>query len=713
MSLVPDPVPLDPPAGSPDAVDDAARATVAAARLLDELTDRLTGARATAWRGADADAAEARRGRIARMSGDGADVLYRIALRLAGHADVLREVQARIAVLQAAQGDEFAFARDRVAVTHDPTDPLAPDPADVLARLAAAEAERAAEHVRLTARVDDDAADTVRVFSGAAELAAGSPRFDSDAALLRLASLLPAWGTPEVARRGYLLARAVRDDEEFSTDELIAAARADADLAADPAYAAAFLAGLRPHLVTGWLATAWGGAPADDPRTDLMARVLSALDRDSSGPPWLTGLLDGARGAGELPSVAGGLGAVLARAKATGLAGPPPALAAAWTRSLAQEERATGYPTDLGVAPAGADPYASDPLALLAEAMVEQRAALEVARAMSDRDAWTVVLSRTWNEPALRDALITTVADAPSEAARPALRNGLVALGTGLEDGDPHDWPFVEDRIKEAAPVLATALLRHPDVVVDPLAGVAAGSVDTVSVTALRGLAVTVALDAGPVAGTGGRVGEQIAQALSRPRPGFLPADGSVPDVAVPAAFVAVREHGTRLAHTMEQHRRRDEAEAKAQIWEWTFGIGFTLAGAHPTWGRVAAPVEVLVTDALDTDGSWTNTPDLREHHPATNALAGAVTGLEPGSPERGGAAREALLAYAKTLQVLGTPVPPVAPDDSLGEKLVAAVVGDAVDGAVGRRLRVQEGLDGIVGGALVDAGQELVGGSD
>ena len=343
MIPLPDPVPLDPPPGVPDAVDDAAHATSAAARLVDELTDRLTTARAPAWHGADAAATDARRGRIAALAAGGVDELHRTAVRLAAHADVLREVRARITVLRAAQEQEFAVARSRIAVPFDPSDPLAPDTAAVVAALRTAEADRGAEHARLRARVDEDAAATIRVLAAAASFVAGTPRYDSDGALLRLAALLPAWGTPEVARRGYLLALAVRTGKLDSAG-LQAAAVADLDLADDPDYAAAFLAALPPDLARVWLSTAWAGAEADDPRTELFARVLSGLDRDSSGPAWLAGLLDDARAAGELAMVAGGLGAVLARAKGTGRVGPPAALAAAWSRALVEEEKATGTP---------------------------------------------------------------------------------------------------------------------------------------------------------------------------------------------------------------------------------------------------------------------------------------------------------------------------------------------------------------------------------
>jgi hypothetical protein len=712
MSLLPEPAPLDPPPGSPDAVDDAARGAAAAARLLDELTDRLTSARTPAWQGVDAEAAEARRSGLARLADQGAEALHRTASRLGDHAEVLREVQARLAVLRAAQDSEFAVARSRVALPLDPTDPLAADPEDVVAALRAADADRRAEHARLVARAEDDAAATIRVLVGAAAV---TPRYDSDVALLRLAVLLPAWGTPEVARRGALLARAVRhgtpDGGEMSTEALQTAAREDLDLAADPAYASAFLAGLGPVLARGWLGAAWSGAAVDDPRTELFARTLSALDREGAGPPWLAGLLDGASANGEMAMVAGGVGAVLARAKALGLTGPPPAVAAAWTRSLVREERAAGHPTDLGVAPAGADPSATDPLALLADAVVEQGAARAAADLMSDDDAWTVVLSRFWNDPALRDSLVTTVADAPREAARPALGAGLVALGTGLEDGDPDDWAFVEERITEAAPVLATALLRHPDVLAQPLTRAATGTADPGSVRALRGLAVTVALDEGTDPEHRGAVGDRIARALSHPHPSALPVEAGAGAVAVPAAFVAVRQHGARLAHAMEQHRRRDEAEAKAHLWDWTLGLGFTGAGLAPGLGVPVAVAETVVTDVLGADGSYTPGRDRRLHHRLPEAVAAADLGRR-GSAHPA-AAREAALAYARTLDVLGTPAAPEETDDSLAAKLVEATTTEVAAGFVGRRLRIAEGLDGIVGGAVVSQAKDLAGNLD
>jgi hypothetical protein len=702
-SFLPDPAPLDPPAGSPDAVEDAAQASSLAARLLDELTGGVTAAGAPGWQGRDAEAAEDRRLRIARLGADAAEALHRVALRLGAHADVLREVAARTSVLRAAQDEQFAVARDRIALPFDPEQPLAAPPEDVVAALATAEADRAAEHARLIARVDDDAGDTVRVLSAAAALVAGAPRYDPAVALLHLAELLPAWGTPEIARRGYLLALAVRGrrgEDGLNTAELQAAATEDLDLAGDPAYAAAFLEALGPALATGWLQTGWSGAAADDPCTELFARVLSGLDRDTSGPAWLPGLLDGA--SGDFPMAAGGVGAVLARAAALGLSGPPPAVAAAWFGSLVRDEKANGRQTDLGVAPADADPAASDPLALLADAMGDQRAAVQAALAMSDPDAWSVLLSRFWNDDAVRDSLITTVAGAPAEVAVPALGSSLVALGTGLADGDPDDWPLylLEERLKGVAPVLTSALLRHPDVLVRPLADVSVGRADAGSVTALRGLAVTVAVDEGTTGDEErGLAGDRIAAALARPHPVSLPAGATAAGVA--GAFVAVREHGARLAHAMSQHVLRDEAEAGRVIYRSTIGLPFTVTALIPSTSLAAVVADTGVSHVLGADGSWHNTPDVQRHHP--------VTAAEAAVPDA--ARAHARQGYGDTLETLGTPVVPQAPPSAgLVEKETDAVVHELLGGWIGKRLRLREPVGGIVGGVLVGGLEDLLG---
>ena len=151
---------------------------------------------------------------------------------------------------------------------------------------------------------------------------------------------------------------------------------------------------------------------------------------------------------------------MLARAGAR-VGRPASALAAAWWRSLSNE-KAQRARTELGGAPAGADPLASDPMALLADAMAT-RGPPEAALAMSDPDAWTVVLSRFWNDDDVPRLPRHHVGDAPAEVAVPALRSSLVALGTA--------WPtatrttalyLLEGRVKDVAPVLTARCCAIP-----------------------------------------------------------------------------------------------------------------------------------------------------------------------------------------------------------------------------------------------------------
>jgi hypothetical protein len=215
---------------------------------------------------------------------------------------------------------------------------------------------------------------------------------------------------------------------------------------------------------------------------------------------------------------------------------------------------------------------------------------------------------------------------------------------------------------------------------------------------------VAVALDEGIRGEARGVEGDRIAAALAPPHPGALGADRPAQTAAVPAAFVAVREHGARLAHAMSQHRLQDEAEAKASMWNVTFGIPFTAAEMVPGWGIPAVAAETVVTDVIGTDGSWHNTPDLQRHHSALEAIAAGDAA--------GGPVDESLRAYAGTLQALGPPEVPRAPSADLGEKVAHAVGTEVLGGWVGRGLRLRDPFDGIVGGAVVEGVEDLVPGS-
>ena len=694
---VPTPVPLDQPAGSPEAVLDAAGDARAAAALLDELADRVGAARMPTWHGADAAAVADRCAATARLAAETADALHRADARLSAHAELWSGVRVRIEALRAAQDDDFARARVRVAVPHDPADPLAPRVDDLLDHLAAAEADRRAQHAGLVARLADDADETRGVLTGCLTAVGATGGSGTVGALAYLADQLPGWGRPELAHRARGLARLLlgegeeegtsKDDGSLTPEEADALAGADLDLAQDPAYAAAFLTALGPDGTALVLASTWSGTWTETRVDDLMGAALSSLDRDATGPPWLASLLDDARPAGVFAPVAGGLAAALASARRSGRDGPPAALAAAWAGTLLTVEREEEL-VDLGVPPQDADPLTTDPLALVLDALVRQGAAAETGALMRSPDAWTSLLGRTWNDGGgLADRVVATVADAPDDVAAPALRSALLAIGGGLEDADPVDWPLDVELLVGVAPALATALARHAGTVTAGLEAAATGAANPTSVTALRGLAVLVNLD--------GTAATTVRAAVS----GLALA---------PAALVAVKEHGSQLLEAMEQHRRKRTAEGRAEAWDWTFGMGFTAVGVAPGVGWASGVVEAGVRDVLGVDGQLAVGPEPEAELTGADAVAGlGAVGLA-GGRDRQAVAEAASRAFGGAWDLLGDPERPESTDRSFGCDVAEAAVGELVGGGVARRIK--RGLLGEGAGEVAgDEAQDLV----
>jgi hypothetical protein len=700
VSALPTPVPLDQPPGSPDAVADAAAAARAAADRLDELAHALGAARLPTWRGGDAVAVAERCATTARLAADAGEALHRASARLTEHAELWTAVRVRIEALRARQQDEFSRVRFHAELGFDPQDVLARTVDQAIAGLVAADAARATEHGRLVAQVDEDAAASRRVLAGCCAVVGGSGRHGPVGAIAHLADLLPGWGLPQLARRGRALAWSLighRRRPAVGPGDVDALVEAELPFAGEPAYAAAFLAALGSEGTAHLLAAGWNGSWVTTRSHDLFGRVFSGLDRDTTGPSWLATLLDDAEVGGTLPGVAGGLAAALASARREGRAGPPPALAAAWAGTLLRLEREDGLRVDTGVRPAGADPLTTDPLALLLDPLVRQRATVETAQLMGDVDAWVVVLGRMWDDgDVLLDGLVSTVADASGDAARPALRSALLGIGAGLEDADPADWPVDMDVVSGVAPALAAALARHVDVVRSGLTAAATGVADPDTVTALRGLSVVVALD------------EQAAWTLHAavsapvpPRPG-----GDTARAAATAALVAVREHGARLLHAVDQYMRKYAAEGRAVVWDWTFGLSFSILALAPVAGRVSGALEAVVTDALGTDGQFGASPDIGPRFTAADAVFSAVTD-EVGGRDRQVIAEVVVRAFAGTATVLGEPVPPVPTEVPALRDVAEALVGDVVGGAVARRLEhrplLGEAVGGIAGGRAED----------
>jgi hypothetical protein len=89
--------------------------------------------------------------------------------------------------------------------------------------------------------------------------------------------------------------------------------------------------------------------------------------------------------------------------------------------------------------------------------------------------------------------------------------------------------------------------------------------------------------------------------------------------------------------------------------------------------------------------------------------VADAIDGRGSGVPERVAAEREAVLAFAGTIGVLGKPVGAVAPDEPLLGEVAEALAGDVLGGAVTKRLGIRPPFDAPIGDVLVDGGREVL----
>ena len=700
MTSLPEPVVLDEPPGEPGALLGTAADLDGAARSLDDLVTGLRSARAPGWQGADADALTARSGRVCSVVEDVVEALRRAALRCVAHAELWAATRARIAVLRDAQEADFAHARARAAVLPGPTAPPGEGPDAVLAGLVAAEAARRSEHGALRARLAEDAELTERVLTWAAEAVGvrGGPAGEA-ASIASLAARLPGWGGPQLARLGRRLGEDLRrgaSDPERLAEEALPAATGEA-------HATAVLAALGPDGLR-WLlgSVASGQVPPDGAVVRLLAASFADLGR--GGPAWLPDLVADAGDAA--PAVVPGLAAVLAVSRRSGGRAAPDDVLVGWGRGLLEAERTTGVPSGAHLRPAGSDPSTADPLHLLVGALVRHGAPVSAAELLQRTSDWTALLSRSWDDwgASLGD-LVEQAGEAPPEQARTALRSGLIAVGTGLADGHADGSAAWDELLTALAPSLTGALARHVDVLTVPLWVGATGVVDPASETALRGLARLSAADEDAF--------DRLVRALESSvavRPGEI---GELPDrplpvVVLPAALLAVRHHGPRLVHALQENAEEDRAAAKAAAWDHSVGAALDLAGGRaPVIGMVIGAAEAAVTRWTGYDGHRVSRPDVGRSWSAEDA-AGRVLRLVAPQAEaaRERVAEEAARAFVRTGHLLGVPVPRSTPDVPLGRAVIEGALSNSISPSDLRHLTWPgRAVAGVVAGA--DATQD------
>jgi len=681
-TALPEKIPLELPPGEPAAIEELVRSMAGAAHVLAVLAGDLEGPAATAprWIGDDAAAAAAQVGRVRDLVREVGGAVLIATGHLSAHADRLRDVRRQVEDLRAEQDDDHAVAWSRwseleviqAEVQYDGAGAEA-----VAEDLRASEAARGRRHAALLAEVEDDAAATARALVDACVVVGGTGRRGDDArTLAHLALLLPGWGDAALTARGTAVSTALVASGS-TPDDIEEAARAAGVFAGNPTFATALLAGIGTEGVRYLLATlgqqtlgahsalatllsaTFGAAVANGRRDDPVEDVLGAdyaSHPEESSDVMVTGM--------SLVLVASSPSSARLRR----------ATVATWARQMLLVERAPSR--DLGGRPIPHDWPAElvDPQTLALSILSERNDPAASAGFLADHDVWRALLFRKWSDGGA--ALGGVVEDAGRDSgARGALavRTGLETIGTGLTLGDPSNWTISRDTVAAVSPALARAVAAHVGVAVEALSVGVDGRLGA-DEDALRGLAyVTVER----------RGAEAMQRALvewSREQVTTLEGTGPVsplPAVAVPSAYVAVREYGQRLTYALDGLEAKKSAEVRERVWDCTLGAAGLLRGG---WGVGAGLIEGYAAIALDMDGTWEMDPDRGLHFGDDDAVDRAAGGLSAPTEDAAAVEEQARGAFDRTIRALGAAAAPESPRHDYLEPLLDLAGGTATE---------------------------------
>jgi hypothetical protein len=683
--VVPEPIPLEMPPGDAEAMREVVQDVAGAAFHLTVLSGELAGPAASApgWLGDDAAAAATQVAATATLARSSQAAVLTAMHRLSAHCDRLDEARRRIAALEREQDDDFAAAWGRLSRIENPqlaqmTD--APELVGVVEDLRASEDSRRRRHAAVLEDVADDAAATARVLADCCAPVGGrGARGDDGRVVAYMAARLPGWGDGELAARGRDLAHSLMHDPVGGTSMEESVRRAAA-YAAEPPFATAFVGALGVDgIETLLLALGRNDFGPSSPVARVLAAGLGAA-APAAGPhdpirAVLTHVYVGSEGhVGEADVAAAGMAALLTAATPGGRGGLRLETVAEWGRQLLRRERAQGVFAGAGAVPADWAPDAFDPAALVIDVLAaggDQRAA---AALLADEESWDVLLSRRWADDGASFAAVVALAGAevgPVGAA--SVVAGLRALAGGLDDGDSTDRTVNDGTAARMALPLAMGLSAHTEVLIDSLSEAAAdGTVGSETGDVLRGLSF-LTLDRAAA--------ERVQKVLTAWTLQQQAAETALPAVAVPAAYLAVREYGQRLPHALRAFAEQESANDRK--WLWDSGTA-PLQLIQKTVGRVVGLVEPFAAKLLGADGSWDAGEDEGLVFDRGDAVAAAVAQARSSGRADpatiGEAAREARTAFDRTARVLGSMKTPTPVDHSWTETGRDAVAGEALE---------------------------------
>ena len=442
-----------------------------------------------------------------------------------------------------------------------------------------------------------------------------------------------------------------------------------------------------------------GGLRPDGPLAVLLASALGAAVRSGSAADPVGDVLDAVYvdpddPGSESDAIALGMGAVLAVALRGRAGGPPSATVVGWGRQLVAREIAFAGDVTRGRAVdrahgAQVDGDTADPLAVVVEVLARDDDPSAAAALLGDRAVWQRLLERTWDDGGVGLAeLVTRAGAAPGVAGDSAVRAGLAALGSRLEESGPDGWTVDRGTAAIVSPALAGAVAAHVDVAVDVLWPTA---YDGSATDGLRGLGYLTAVPA--AAATVERA--LVAWAATQP---LTLAAGSpaLPAFAVTGAYVAVEEYGQQISYVRDEYDRQAEAERRARLWNWTVGVVASLPPGPA--GRVTDALQGYAAMALHLDGTWAAGVDAHQVRDRADAVALGLDALPLESVEILACAASAAAGFDGAQAALGVPEAPRSPETHWWQPALDAVtpgLGDAPEFQRNLRRRMLD--DGVL----------------
>ncbi len=684
MIVVPEPIPLDQPPGNAEALREVVQDVARAAFHLTVLSGELAGRAASAphWVGDDAAAATTQVAATATLARSSKDAVLTAMHRLSAHCDRLEEARRQVAALQREQDDDFRAAWARLGRFDDPRETMTNEASEWVAaveELRATEASRRRRHATVLEEVADDGAATARVLAGCCAAVGGrGARGDESRVVAYLAARLPGWGDAELATRGRefaddLIGRSMRPEERQALAERAL------PLAQEPAFATAVVGALGVEgielLLVALGANQFGSSPAV-PRV-LAAALGAAVPGAEARDPVRTVLAHVYVGSeehlGDGDLAAAGMAALLVAARPGSRGGVRLDTVAVWGRQLLRREAAQGVFAGAGAVPADWAPDTFDPAALVVDVLADGGDRRAAAALLADEESWGVLLTRRWPDDGASLAAVVTLAGAETgHAGAATVVTGLAALAGGLDDGDSTDRTVNDGTAARIALPLATGLTVHTEVLIDSLSAAADGTVASGTGDVLRGLSV-LTLDRAAATRL-----QEVLTAWTARQPAAVDAP---PAVAVPAAYLAVREYGQRLPHALRAFAEQKAADQRKWLWD---SATAPLQLVQGTGGRVVGVIEPFAAKLLGADGSWDAGEDEGQVFDREDAAAAAVAGArDSGQADRAAtdqAARAARAAFDRTAQVLGTMRTPTAETHGWIETALDAAAGEAIE---------------------------------